>query len=217
MLIEDIMTRTVVTVAPEDSLAEALQRARTGRFRHLPVVVKGRVVGVVSDRDLRSVVPALVALKEDELLKRTTVDQVMHTRVVSVHPLDPVEDAARLLYEHKIGCLPVVSGDELVGIVTETDVLRSFVELSGGLTAGSRLEIEAVDRPGVLAEVGEITRRHRVNVTSIFTTPGRAPGYTIMVVRLQALDVRPVVHDLKAAGYEVHWPNPLGKPEGSGS
>ncbi|MGE5508520.1 MAG: ACT domain-containing protein [Chitinophagales bacterium] len=92
-------------------------------------------------------------------------------------------------------------------------MLRSFVELSGGLTAGSRLEIEVRDRPGVLAEVGEITSRHRVNVTSIFTTPGRAPGYAVMVVRVQALDVRPLVNDLRAAGFEVRWPSPLERPE----
>lgn len=217
MIIEDIMTRDVVSVAPQDTLADALERARAGRFRHLPVISDGQVVGVVSDRDLRTAIPALLPDDAPELLRRTPVSRLMHTRVVTVHPLDPVEDAARLMYEHKIGCLPVVSEDRLVGIVTETDVLRSFVELSGGLVAGSRLEIEAYDRPGVLAEVGEITRRHHVNVSSIFTAPGHAPGYTVMVVRLQVLDVRSVVNDLRMAGYEVRWPNPLASCEVSRS
>lgn len=216
MLIEDIMTRGVVTVAPTDSLAEALHRTRAGRFRHLPVVEGERLVGVVSDRDLRAAVPALVVEGAEEILERTTVASVMHTSVIVAHPLDPVEDAAHLMYEHKIGCLPVVSGERLVGIVTETDVLRSFVEMSGGLCTGSRLEIEAPDRPGVLAEIGELTLRHRINVASVFTTPAKRPGYTVLVVRLQALDVRPVVRDLKAAGYAVRWPNPLGSLEVTG-
>jgi acetoin utilization protein AcuB len=212
VLIEDIMKREVVTVSPSDSVAEALRRTRSGRFRHLPVVERERLVGVVSDRDLRSAVPALVTDVVGEALERTLVGGVMHSSVRVIHPLDPVEDAARLMYEHKIGCLPVVSGDRLVGIVTETDVLRSFVEMSGGLQTGSRLEIEVEDRPGVLAEIGEITRRHHVNVASIFTTPARRPGYAVLVVRLQALDVRQVIRELKAAGYEVRWPNPFGSP-----
>ncbi len=210
MLIEDIMKTKVVTVAPSDAIAEALRRTRAGRFRHLPVVEGERLVGVVSDRDLRAAVPALVEEGTEDVLERTPVELVMHPHVIVAHPLDPVEDAARLLYEHKIGCLPVVSGDRLVGIVTETDVLRSFVEMSGGLQTGSRLEIEAPDRPGALAEIGEITRRHNVNVASIFTTPAKRPGYAVLVVRLQALDLRPVIRDLKAAGYAVRWPNPLG-------
>lgn len=209
MLIEDVMKSPVVTVTPDDTAAEALLRARKGRFRHLPVLDGDKVVGVVSDRDLRGIVPTLVP-ESERILAETEVRQVMHPTVIVAHPLDPVEDAARLMYEHKIGCLPVVSGEQLVGIVTETDVLRSFVEMSGGLQTGSRLEIEVFDRPGVLAEIGEITRQHHVNVASVFTHPGHRPGYTVLVVRLQALDVRPVIRDLKAAGFEVRWPNPFG-------
>lgn len=209
MLVEDIMKTKVVTVTPADSIAEALRRSRDGRFRHLPVVEGDRLVGVVSDRDLRAAVPVLVTEGAEDILERMTVDLVMHTDVIVAHPLDPIEDAARLMYEHKIGCLPVVSGERLVGIITETDVLRSFVDLSGGLQRGSRLEIEAPDRPGALAEIGEITRRHNLNVASIFTAPSKRPGYAVLVVRVQALDLRPLVRDLKAAGYEVRWPNPL--------
>jgi acetoin utilization protein AcuB len=212
VLIEEIMTKKVITVTPGDSVAEALRRTRAGRFRHLPVVEGEHLVGVVSDRDLRAAVPALVTEDAEEVLEQVRVDLVMQPEAIVAHPLDPVEDAARLMYEHKIGCLPVVSGDRLVGIVTETDVLRSFVEMSGGLRSGSRLEIEAEDRPGVLAEIGEITRRHGVNVTSVFTTPGKRPGQTVLVLRLQALDLRPVVRELRAAGYGVRWPNPLVSP-----
>lgn len=216
MLIEDIMVSHVITIAPTDSLAEALRRTQAGRFRHLPVVDGESLVGVVSDRDLRAAAPAPVAAGAVDALEQAVVGSVMHTDVIVAHPLDPVEDAARLMYEHKIGCLPVVSGERLVGIITESDVLRSFVEMSGGLRTGSRLEIEAPDRPGVLAEIGELTLRHHVNVASVFTTPARRPGYAVLVVRLQVLDVRPLVRDLKAAGYEVRWPNPLGALEVSG-
>lgn len=210
MLIEDIMQTQVVTVTPTDSVAEALRRTKAGRFRHLPVVEGERLVGVVSDRDLRASAPALVAEEVRTLLEQTPVETVMHAQVIVAHPLDPVEEAARLMYEHKIGCLPVISGDRLVGIVTETDVLRWFVEVSGGLQTGSRLEIEAPDRPGVLAEVGRLALSHHINIASIFTTPAKREGRKVLVVRLQALDLRPLARDLKEAGYEVRWPNPLG-------
>lgn len=207
--IDDIMTREVVSVTPEAPVLEALETARTGRFRHLPVVRGASVVGVVSDRDLRSVAGLLPSSEALEVMRRTQVAEIMHPDVILAHPLDPIEDAARVMYEHKVGCLPVVSGDDLVGIITETDVLRSFVELSGGLRAGSRIEIDVPDRPGVLAEVGQITRDHRINVASLFTATSSQPGVTTLVVRLEALDLRGVVSDLKAKGFSVRWPDPL--------
>lgn len=209
MYIEDIMTRRVVTVTPETMALEALETARAGRFRHLPVIEGTTVSGIVSDRDLRSVAGLLPSAEALEVMRRTPVGAVMHRDVIIAHPLDPIEDAARVMFEHKVGCLPVVSGADLVGIVTETDVLRSFVQLSGGLRTGSRLEVDVPDRPGVLAEVGQITRDHRVNVASLFTAPSGQLGVTTLVIRLEALDLRGVVTDLKARGFEVRWPDPL--------
>ncbi len=206
MLVKDIMTREVKTVKPGDSVRTALELARSGRFRHLPVVSGDTLVGVVSDRDMRLVSPSVVTHENQGLLENTLIQDVMHSQVITAHPLDPVEDAAKLMYQHKIGCLPVVAGSKLVGIITETDVLRWFVELSGGLRAGSRVELECADKPGMLALVGQITQKHGINVASVLTTRSRTPGRTTMLLRMEAMDIRAVIADLKEQGFEVRWP-----------
>ncbi|MDI3280210.1 MAG: CBS and ACT domain-containing protein [Bacillota bacterium] len=209
MLVEEIMTRQVITLTPEDRVLYALQLAKANRIRHFPVVEGKKVVGVVSERDLRSAIPALGLQLDLRQLEQTPVRALMHTEVITVHPLDPIEEAARLMYQHKIGCLPVVSGGELVGIITETDVLRSLVELLGGLHSGSRLEVEVPDRPGVLAEIGEITKRHGINITSLFLAPSRRqPGHQVLVLRLDVMDLHSVARDIEAAGYQIVWPAP---------
>ena len=202
MLVETIMTTPVITVFPNDTIPEALDLARAKHIRHLPVVEDGKLWGIVSDRDLRTNDGA-------------TVREVMTSMVHMVHPLDPVDEAARLMYEHKIGCLPVVRGAQLVGIVTETDILRSYVELLGVNRPGSHLEVEMADRPGMLAEIAAIVKEHGVNITSVYTNPAQTQGRKVLVLRIQTIDPRPIVADIKAAGYQVLWP--LAKNDEMGS
>lgn len=129
MIVEKLMTRKVITVHPEDTVLEALTVARTNRIRHVPVVEGKTLKGIVSDRDLRDVSPSVLASKDVHLLEGTLVKEIMHTDVITASPSDPVEEAARMLYEHRIGSLPVVvDGDQLVGIITHKDVLFCFVE-----------------------------------------------------------------------------------------
>ncbi|MGE5578213.1 MAG: CBS domain-containing protein, partial [Syntrophothermus sp.] len=140
------------------------------------------------------------------LLEQIPVSKIMHTRVITVHPLDPIDEAARLLYEHRIGCLPVIQSQQLVGIVTETDVLRRLVELTGATTPGSHLEVEVPDQPGMLAAIAEIIKEHDVNISSILTMPGSCERCLVLALRLQAMDLRPIIKGIKALGYRVLWP-----------
>jgi len=135
MLVEQWMNRDVVTVRPEDSFREAMHLIRQKGIRHLPVVEGKRLVGMVTDRDLRQAAPSgATSLSIHELhylLEQLTVREVMTTRVVTVRPEQTVEEAALLLLGHRIGGLPVVRDGELVGIITETDVLQAFLQLRG--------------------------------------------------------------------------------------
>ncbi|MGE5589256.1 MAG: acetoin utilization AcuB family protein [Bacillota bacterium] len=230
MLVEDIMSRPVRAVEPEYSVLEALNLARFRRIRHVPVVEslgipngtrehdfrslppapeKARLVGIVSDRDLRDACPSVLSAGATDFsaLARTRVADIMRTDVVTVHPHDPVEEAARLLYEHHIGCLPVVSGQGLVGIVTETDVLRAIVTLLGVSSPGSHLEVEVPDRPGHLGEVTRLIGQHQVNISSVLIVPGRREHTRVLVLRVQTIDPRHVVKHLEEAGYRVLWPS----------
>jgi CBS domain-containing protein len=129
--VKDIMTKEVSTLGRNDTLDFADDIMTLERIRHLPVLDEGRVVGVVSQRDLfRSALAAALGYGEKaqkRLLRTIRVKEVMSEPAITVSPEAPVKEATRLMLDRKIGCLPVVDGHSLVGIVTETDVLR-YVE-----------------------------------------------------------------------------------------
>ncbi len=133
MLVSDWMVTDPVTVTPDTKLFEAQKTMRDGGFRRLPVVAQGRLVGIVTDRDLREAAPSkatsLSVFELNYLLSRLTVKDVMKTAVLTVSPDDPIERAALLMSEHKISGLPVLDGDAVVGILTITDLLQAFVSM----------------------------------------------------------------------------------------
>lgn len=208
LLVRDSMTREVLTVGPETKATEALALCRENRIRHLPVLEGGRLVGIISDRDLRSATPVLGDSARVEALRRIRVAEEMARDVATVHPEDPIEDAAMTMYERKIGCLPVVEGDDLAGILTSSDVLRAFVRLVGAHEPGSRLEVALPNRSGSLAEVVGLVRDEGVNLVSVLASsePEDEDGERVAVLRLATINPRGVVEDLKAAGYPVLWP-----------
>lgn len=134
MKVRDLMTTPPTTVSPEMPVLEAQALMAKGRFRHLLVVEDGRLAGVITDRDIRLNLPSqatsLSVWELNYLLARLTVGAVMTKTVVMVEPAREAVDAARLMLEHKIGSLAVTDGDQLVGIVTESDFLRAFVLLA---------------------------------------------------------------------------------------
>jgi len=209
VLVEDVMTRDVITATPEHTVMETLKIARMNRIRHVPIVEGRTLKGIVSDRDLRDVSPSVLASMDVDLLEKTLVKDIMVTNVITVHPLDAVEEAARLLYEHKIGCLPVVvGGDQLVGIVTDGDILFCFVEMMGVLERGSVIRVDIPDKPGTLAKVLDIMSKHKVNIISIFLLPQneKKKGFREVIIRLQTIDPSKVVKDIRELGYSVIWP-----------
>ncbi|MBZ4688152.1 MAG: acetoin utilization protein AcuB [Clostridia bacterium] len=207
MLVEEIMVTKVVTVKPETKLKTALEITRKNNIRHLPVVNKNKkLVGIVSDRDLRSASPSPVYPGNESVLEEVTMKDIMQESLITVHPMDFIEEAARLLYEHKIGCLPVVRDNELVGIVTETDILRTLVELLGFFKEGSHIEVEVPHKPGSLAKVAGIVGDHGVNIDSILLSKGSDSRSRVIILRLQSLDIRKIQEDFEKNGFKVKWP-----------
>ena len=128
MKVRDIMVKEVATLDVNDELSLANDIMRLGRIRHLPVVEGQRLVGIVSERDLfRSSLAQALGYETKatrDLMKTLHIKDIMVPAVVTVGPETPVCDAVRLMVDQKIGCLPVVEGEALVGLVTETDILR---------------------------------------------------------------------------------------------
>lgn len=209
LLVRDSMVRGVITVSPGTTAAEALALCRERGIRHLPVIEEGKMVGLISDRDLRLATPALGDPNRAAALQKILIGDEMSREITTADPEDPIEQAAMAMHERKIGCLPVVEGDELVGILTASDVMAALVRLVGAHEPGSRLEVALPDRPGSLAELAGIVRDEGVNIVSVLSAPGEGDGDTprsVAVIRLATIDTLGVVRNLERAGFSVLWP-----------
>ena len=173
---------------------------RDGRFRHLPVLARGHLVGMVSDRDVTAT------------FEHHPIREVMHTDVISVTPDTPIEVAARLMLENKIGALPVVAngGDELAGIVTQSDLFEVLARLLGGNGPSTRLEVHVSDMPRQLADIARLACAHHAPITSVvILPPGREKRSHRIVVRVGTIAVAPFVHALHDLGMNVDHPDKL--------
>ncbi len=207
MRIEEIMRKNIVTIQTSTTIGEALLLLRANRIRHLPVIENDSLVGIVSDRDLRDALPSrLLTHDDDDTVLHKPVADIMNQQVITAHPLDFIEDAALQLYEHKIGSLPIVEGNRLVGLITESDLFSSLIELFGVNKPSSHIEVEVDDRIGMLAEVSQVFRDAQVNVTSVVVFPGKKPAKKNLVFRIQTIDPRIVTQLLLEKGFSVIGP-----------
>jgi acetoin utilization protein AcuB len=201
--VRDAMTRDLVTVGPEESAARAWGLCRERNIRHLPVVEGGRLVGIVSDRDLRDLSPPRATADQENTLGWVRIRDMMSTGVVTAHPLDTIEHAAKVIYENRFNCLPVVADDEIVGIITSSDLVRTLVELTGAHGEGSWVEVEVPNEPGQLASITEVIRDRHVNIAGVFLGPASREAYRTVVLRLETTDPTSIAGNLTDAGYVV--------------
>jgi len=206
MLVQDIMQAELITITPETTLPEALRLVQRRGVRHLPVVENGNLVGIVSDRDLKRAMPSaatsLSAQELNYLLDRVKVGEFMTRGVITIAPMFPVEEAARIMVTEKISALPVTEGGRLVGIVTETDVLRLFAKAMGALEPSSRLDVLLGDRPAGLGEVIQIVEGAGTPISSVMTLAGRG-GAKEAVIRVATINPGAAIKALEAKGYTV--------------
>lgn len=205
MRVMDRMRRSPVIVNRSDTLDHALRTLETWKIRHLPVVEGDRLVGIVSDRDLKKAAPSPFDRDTaEEFLRLTcavTVKEVMSKEVVAVSPYCPIEEAASLMFRKRIGALPVVQDGRLVGIITETDVLGVLTEMMGATQTASRVEIEIPASPGVLTDVIRIVEGQQVEIASLVTLPAREGARRLLILRLRTINPDPVVKALTVRGY----------------
>ena len=217
LLVRNWMTRNLATLSPEANVAEALSLCRKRRIRHLPILEGERLVGIVSDRDLRDASPALSDPERTRALRETRVGDVMTREVITADPQDSIENVAQEMYELKIESLPVVAEDpvgnagpavaieKLLGIVTSSDVMRALVMLAGLPEPGCRIEVRVPNRVGILAEIVGKIHDLGVDIVSVLSDPDRRSGDRTMVFQLATIDPSSVMQNLKMSGYEVTW------------
>jgi acetoin utilization protein AcuB len=210
--------RNPVTISPEASFFEARNLIHEKGVRHLPVVDKNnQLVGIVTDRDIREAAPSdatLLSVQElNYLLGKLKVSAFMTPKgkLITITPNTLIEEAVQLMHDNKIGCLPVLEGEKLYGIFTETDALDHLVDVFGFKQKGTRLTVALEDKPGTLLGILEVFKKHNVNVISIVSPSFMVEGKRISAIRIQTGDYEPIVKDLEKAGYEVlsigKWPS----------
>lgn len=207
-----------ITISPDANFFEARNLIHEKGIRHLPVVDKeNRLLGIVTDRDIREAAPSdatLLSVQElNYLLGKLKVSAFMtpKEKLITITPDTLIEEAVKLMRDHKIGCLPVVEGDKLYGIFTETDALDHLVDIFGLNQKGTRITIALEDKPGSLAGALEILKKHNINLISVVTPSFMVEGKRIAAMRLQTENVKEVVQELEKAGYDVlsigRWPS----------
>jgi acetoin utilization protein AcuB len=184
MLVRECMTANPIKVHPESDPLAALGLCKSARIRRLPVVdAEEHIVGIVTRNMLEQF---LAKAPSPGVMKRQhSIEQVMASPALTVAPDYPLEEAARLMVVHKIGSLPVIDEGRLIGIITETDIFKQFVEILGGQTAATRLTVEVLDTPGELAKVINVIAALQGNICSVVLTPGIEPLTRLVTLWIQ--------------------------------
>jgi acetoin utilization protein AcuB len=186
------MQRKIFTIQHDETVEMAQTKMVVNSIRHLPVMDGGRLVGIISDRDVRGV---LIPQRGNGGKKS---NQTFYL------PRDvKVEEAARLLVTHKIGCLPVVDKGKVVGIITDTDILWVFCEIMGVLESSSRIDITLGRDPQAMEKATEIIRKNDGRIISVGIHPNSGKRKKIYSFRLKSCDTGPIVAGLEKAGYKV--------------
>ena len=208
MLVKDWMTREPVVVSPRTSVEEAIRMMRERRVRHLPVVTEGdTLVGVVTQTDLLQASPSpatsLSVWEINFLLAKMQVRDAMTKKVIVVSEDCPLEEAALVMAERKIGCLPVVQGTRLVGIITETDLFNLFTEQLGARSTGLRLMLLIRDVKGEMARVAGCIAQVGGNIVRLTTLPAEDPAYQVVTVKVEDVPQEALVDALSAVVVKI--------------
>lgn len=200
---------------PNATIAEALQLLQVNRIRHIPIINGDvQVIGIVSDRDVRDASPSIFDKQSKGNVLQNEIQSIMSHPVVTVHPLDFVEEVAGIFYDEEFACVPVVQDNKLVGMVTEKDMLYTLIHLTGTNVQSSHIEVKVPHKPGILPEVASVFGNRKTNITSVLVYPYKNdPNYKILVFRIQTMNPMPVIDDLRKAGYELLWPNNIVGPK----
>ncbi len=208
MLVGERMSHHPVTTGPEMPINEALKLMKERKVRRLPVVDKrGHLIGIVSEKDLLYASPSpattLSVWELNYLISRITVADVMTKNVITVTEFTPLEEAARIMADNKIGGLPVVRDSRLIGIITETDIFKTFIEMLGAREAGIRITVLVPEEPGMLATItGEIAKLGG-NIVSLGTFLGEDASNRTVTIKVAGVPKEKLQQAMEALGMTI--------------
>ena len=208
MLVGERMSHHPVTAGPEMPINEALQLMKDRRVRRLPVVDKrGHVVGIVSEKDLLYASPSpattLSVWELNYLISRISVADVMTKDVITVTEFTPLEEVACIMADNKIGGLPVIREGRLIGIITETDIFKTFIEMLGAREKGVRITLLAPEETGILASITHEITKMGGNIVSLGTFLGEDASNRTVVLKVANIDKDKLLQGMEAMGMGI--------------
>jgi acetoin utilization protein AcuB len=210
MRAKEIMTKNPITVTPDTLVLDAQRIMKEKNIRRLPVVEKGKLVGIVTKHDLLEAEPSpatQVSLHDlSYLLSKMKVNEIMRKNPVAISPDTPFEDALRIGQEKKIGSFPVVDKGKLVGITTESDIVRFLIHALGIHEEGSRVEIMGLGKKlGELERIISIANQNKTLILSMIVLPRSKGGDWMIELRLNTKNPKTIIQNLKKEGFNVTW------------
>ena len=192
MFVGERMSRPVISVTPDMPINDVLAMFRKEHIRRAPVIKDGKLVGIVSERDLLNASPSSVTTLSvwelNYLISKVTVKNVMAKKVVTVEQDTPIEEAARIMADKKIGGVPVVSGTNVVGIITETDLFKILLELMGARQNAWRVTATIAEKPGTLAKLTQAIAQNGGNFISFGMFSGPDANSRVVTFKVDGLD-----------------------------
>ncbi len=204
MLVGERMSRPVITISPDMPIVDALNLMKREHIRRAPVVKDGKMMGIASDKDLLNASPSpatsLSVWELNYLLSKITVKEVMSKKVISISEDTPIEEAARMMADNKIGGMPVTRGEEVVGMITETDLFKVLLELMGAREPGVRVTALVPEQLGQLASLSKVVADAGGNFIAFGVFHGESPSNRLVTFKVGGLNedqVRKLIEPLE--------------------
>lgn len=206
MFVKNKMTANPFTISPDQNIPDAHEIMSTHGVKRLPVIKNGKLVGIVSREDIIKASPSMATTfsigEITYLLSKTKISQIMNKNPISIKSSALLEEAAILMRDNAIGFLPVVDDEKLVGIITESDIFDSFIEMLGFRDPGTRLTIEADDEPGILSNLTRIIGNHGANITHVAIYRG-SNGKSSVVMGVNSLNTAEMEKTIEKQGFKI--------------
>ena len=207
MFVGERMSHPIISISPDMPVHDALDMFKRERIRRAPVVKEGKLIGIVSDKDLLNASPSpatsLSVWEMNYLLSKITVSEVMTKKVLTVSEDTPIEEAARIMADNKIGGVPVMRDGHVVGIITETDLFKIFLEFMGAREKGVRITALFDDKPGQLAKITQAISSAGGNFIAFGQFTGEDPSNRLVTFKVKSIKMEAAKEAIKDIAKEI--------------
>lgn len=208
MYVKNFMISDVISIFPEATLSLAFQTLYEANVKNLPVVKSGKLVGMVSEKILNEFSPSkstsLSVYEINYVLSKTYVEEIMEKSIVTCTEDMLIEEVAMMMIEKDVHMVPVINeNNTLIGIITRTDVINSFINIIGARTKGTRYTFSMVDKPGAFFDITQTTLKHNINITNVTVFDEKEDDVKEVVIKVDSINTTELEKDFSEKGYNI--------------